>query len=315
MSRICRVHARAEGALKLGELHDRDLRVLLTLERAVADRDLVDGLVVLGGPALVGLGGRLLVVLLHERGVDLVGLRPGLGELLGGLELLVDDGLEGVERTRTAQLDTVDAEVGRAARADLLGERHVGVDLGLELVGVQGLLELGHVEAETLSVAVEVRARERLLVLEELVVHLPELALLAGGEGGLRRKGRVLVEGQRVVLEGDADLARVGVEDLLDGRIDPRAEGALELGELDDGDGGVGAGALGGAGADREDVAVSGGDGDGLLVAVLSALGALPEDERERADGDDREDDGLFTHFSLSVMTGRSARQSAHGDR
>ena len=42
---------------------------------------------------------------------------------------------------------------------------------------------------------------ERLLVGEHLVVHLPELALLAGAVRGLGGLLRLVVEGQRVVLE------------------------------------------------------------------------------------------------------------------
>ena len=215
-----RVDARAEGALELGELDDRDLGVLLPLEGAVADGDLVDGLVVLGRTTLLGLRGRLLVVLLHERRVNLIGLRAALGELLGGLELLVDHRLEGVKRASAAHLDAIDAEVGRAARADLLGQRHVGLDLRLELVGVQGRLELVHVEPEALRVSLEVGAAQRLHVLEELVVHLPELALLTRCERGLSGEGRLLVEREGVVLEDDSNLGPVRLGDLLHRRVD-----------------------------------------------------------------------------------------------
>jgi hypothetical protein len=68
-------------------------------------------------------------------------------------------------------------------------------------------------------------------------VHLPELALLPGGERGLGGEGGVLVERQGVVLEDDADLAAVGLLDLLQRRADAGAERALEFAELDDRDG------------------------------------------------------------------------------
>jgi hypothetical protein len=48
-------------------------------------------------------------------------------------------------------------------------------------------------------------------------VHLPELALRAGGERGLGGERGVGVEGQGVVLEDDADVLAVGVGDLLGG--------------------------------------------------------------------------------------------------
>ena len=59
-----------------------------------------------------------------------------------------------------------------------------------------------------------------------------------GRERGLGRERRVLVERKRVVLEDDANLARIlgGVEDLLQRRVDPAAEGALEVRVLNDGD-------------------------------------------------------------------------------
>jgi hypothetical protein len=79
-------------------------------------------------------------------------------------------------------------------------------------------------------------ALELLLVGEHLVVHLPELALGARGHTGLRRQLRLVVEGQRVVTELDADLLSVRLLDLVDGIDHATAEGALEVRELDDGD-------------------------------------------------------------------------------
>src|SRR5438093_5343929 len=52
--------------------------------------------------------------------------------------------------------------------------------------------------------------------------------------------GGILVDVERVVLPDDADLVAVYLPDLLEGRTDPPAERSLEVGELDDRDGGAG---------------------------------------------------------------------------
>src|SRR5262249_41257579 len=112
-----------------------------------------------------------------------------LGGLALLLQFLVDDGLELVDGLGADDLGAAfddatrgatDEEGGRPAGADggaLLG---LGVDLVLELAAVERGLELRHVEAELLGVLLKRRAVEGLLVREELVVHLPELALLVG---------------------------------------------------------------------------------------------------------------------------------------
>src|SRR5690606_31968012 len=57
--------------------------------------------------------------------------------------------------------------------------------------------------------------------------------------GGVGRTS-VLVEGERVLLEDKAHLVRtVLLLDAVEGRVDPAAEGALEIAEFNDGDGGV----------------------------------------------------------------------------
>ena len=106
-------------------------------------------------------------------------------------------------------------------------------------------LELRDVEAEVARhpldlVGLETVRSARDVGLEELVVHLPELALVAGGDGGARSVGRIGMHGQGVVLEGDAHVLAVGALDLVDGLHHAPAVGALEVAELDDGDLGFG---------------------------------------------------------------------------
>jgi hypothetical protein len=77
---------------------------------------------------------------------------------------------------------------------------------------------------------------QRLLVREQLVVHLPELALLVGGQRRLGRQVGLVVERQRQLLERNLHLALVLILDLLHHRHRARAERALEIAERDDGD-------------------------------------------------------------------------------
>ena len=270
-----RQDAGAEGALELAELDDGDQGLLAALHVGLlTDGDLVDDLAGVCGAAIGGRGGLGgLEVLLDAGGVDGVGL--DVLQPLDGLQLGVDDLLEGVEGPGAGDLLAVDHEVGGAAGADLGGQGLVGLDHGLDGVALEVGLEGLHVQADGLGVLDELVLLQLALVLEELVVHLPELALLAGGQGGLAGQGGVLVEGQGVVLEDDADLVAVGVHDLLHGRVDPGAEGTLEVAELDDGHGGRRRAALRVAGADRHELAVGGGRGAVGGLAGLGGLGGL----------------------------------------
>ena len=78
------------------------------------------------------------------------------------------------------------------------------------------------------------RGRERVLVVEQQVVHLPERSLLGGRLGRLGRELRARVDvGQRQVAPDVADVAEVG-EQLADDRLGPAAVRALEVAVLDD---------------------------------------------------------------------------------
>ena len=70
-------------------------------------------------------------------------------------------------------------------------------------------------------------------------MHLPELSLILGAQRSLRGLGGVRVDREREVAEDDPHLVAVGLADLRQGRVDARAEGALEVGELDNGHRGV----------------------------------------------------------------------------
>src|SRR5207253_2466950 len=107
----------------------------------------------------------------------------------------------------------------RAGDAGGLGVGEVLADLGAVGVGVHALLEGAGLHAGLLRVARQVVGAERLLVGEELLVHLPVLALVAralgGGGGGRRREQRLDL--LQVALDGaDAGLERL---DLLPQRL------------------------------------------------------------------------------------------------
>src|SRR5690606_38875316 len=143
---------------------------------------------------------------------------------------------EVVEWLCADELAAVDQEARRAGDTKRFALGHVVIDgLGV-LAAVERGPELRHVQAELLSVLLEVRTLNRLLVGEEQVVVLPELALLVCRQRGLTSEGSVLVEVERELRERDADVVRIGLEDLVDRRVDLGTEGALEVAELDDRD-------------------------------------------------------------------------------
>src|SRR5215217_5166367 len=156
------------------------------------------------------------------------GLLPVRRDGAGFLQLLIDDALEGVQRLGAHERPAVDEERRGAAGAQAGALGGVRVDLRRELVLVQRGLELADVQVQLLRVLLQGRAVQRALVGEELVVHLPELALLVRGQRGGRGGLGVGMHGQRLVLEGDLHLAAVLVLNLLERRDDAAAEGALE---------------------------------------------------------------------------------------
>ena len=194
-----RHHARAERALEVRELDDLHGRRLRPDRRRVARIDLVDRLV-LGRSTLRRLrrrGRHFGLGVLHHRVVELGRRRALLHERVRVLQLLVDLGLERLERLRADERLAVDEERGCAARADLVALGLLGVDLLLPLARVQVGLELLHVQADLARVLLQGRALERGLVGEQLLVHLPELALRLGRQRRLGRQVRVVVERQR----------------------------------------------------------------------------------------------------------------------
>ena len=222
-----RLDAAAERALEVRPFDDGDRRILGAQDGRVADLDLRRH-------------GRLrlprgLHVLGDEHLVELLQLHALLQRRVGLLDLLVDHRLERLEGLRSRDEPAVDEERRRAVGADLVRSPRVALDRRGDLRRVLVLAPAGHVEADLLRPLLVLCVRQLLLVLEHQLVHLPELALLVGRQGRLGRGQRVGMERQGLVPPDELHLALVRVEDSLERRLDARAEGALEIGELDDG--------------------------------------------------------------------------------
>ncbi len=242
-----RLDALAEGALEIRPLDDGHQGIGRATDWILrVDRHLPYRLVVLLGRRwlllrLVRRGLiRSLVELLAERHVQLARLGPRLQELLRLLELLVDDLLEVLEGLRAADRHAVDAERGRAVRADLRRERHILVDLRRELLRGEGRLELAGIHASSGRPLLVVLVGEVLLVREREVVELPERLVAAqpvDGHRGIRRRARAVMERKWLVLPDHADLlGPVGIPNLLQRRLDARAEWALKVADGHDRD-------------------------------------------------------------------------------
>src|SRR5262245_65145237 len=150
-------------------------------------------------------------------------------------QLVVNDLFELLERLRARDHATVDEERRRARHADARRVGHVLVDVGLELLLVEALVELGLIEPDLARQLLQ-RGVAQVGGREQLVVVLPELPLGGGARGGLRGGPRGGVELERIVAVDEANLVAVRVEHLLHGRLGALAERTLVVGKLDDRD-------------------------------------------------------------------------------
>ena len=138
------------------------------------------------------------------------------------------------------------------------------------------LVELRAVEADVLRVLLELVLLQRGLIVEELGVVLPELALRVGARGGLRRGPRHRMHRQRVVAKDEPHLVAVRRHHFVHRVLGALAERTLVIRELDDRDRRLHtAAALGTAGG--RDVDHGRLEGDGRLVLRLQLVDELPE--------------------------------------
>ena len=243
-----REHAAAVGALEVRVLDDGHERLVEALLRAI----LRGHGVVLGRVGLAGASATLLLVLAlgarrsgalglgraHDPGVDLFGLGAGVDQGLGEGLLLLDELLELIDVLGAALGQTVDEEARGRAHAELLALGRLRVDLRRVGVGLELLLELGHVgHASFFGVLDQVLVGEGAGVLEREVMHRPAdvLALRVGGEHGLRGRLGPGVHREREVLEDDADVLGVGLAELAERVGQAATIGALDVRVLDDG--------------------------------------------------------------------------------
>ena len=242
-----RLHLGAEGALEVGEDRHRDRRGGRPLHRVVGaqrHRGRLRG----GGRRSGRSRGRAVDQhrgggpLLDGLGVDVARLHAALHQRLGSGQLLVDHRLHGLEGLGADQLAAIDEEGRRAAGAQAVHQVLVAAQ-ALEVGPPRdGGLEPRLVQLELAGDPGERGGVER-LEREELVVGGPEggvATLHAGFLGQQRGRHRRGVHGERVVAEGQAHLARIGLEHPLQRRGGPPAERALEVGDLHDGHQGVG---------------------------------------------------------------------------
>src|SRR5947209_10062869 len=98
----------------------------------------------------------------------------------------------------------------------------------------QALVEPRGIQFEGARILFQLCQLEFLLVLEEYVVEIPELALLVCAASGFRGLLRVGVHWQREVLEGYGHLACELLLEFFEIRMNPLAIRALVICELDD---------------------------------------------------------------------------------
>ena len=154
-------------------------------------------------------------------------------------QLLLDDRLERIERLRARQEPTVDEKGRSCVHTELVPSGVVVLNDLSELTGVEALVERGGIETQVGCELLQVRLRERSLVLENLVVVFPELSLLVSTQRSLGGRCCLRMIGERIVAIDQPNFVTVGGFDLLKGRTDPCAEGSLKIRILDDGDLGV----------------------------------------------------------------------------
>jgi hypothetical protein len=143
----------------------------------------------------------------------------------------------------------VDEERRRAARAERVALGQLVIDLlGLNLPDSSAALNLPTSRPSSAGVLLEAVLIERLLVGKQLVVHLPELALLVRGQAASAAMWALLWKGSGSCLKAIRTSPSKFLRILFEGLHHPRAERTLEVRVLDDGD-------LGGLRANRRAVA------------------------------------------------------------
>ena len=146
---------------------------------------------------------------------------------------------EFLEGLGSGQKPAIDKKCGCSGDPERPGFRLVGCDplRGNTVKIGQILVEPIDVESQFARVLRVARGVQAVLVGEEFVVELPELALLMRGSCRPRgRQGVFVKAGQGQVFPDDAHLIAIYFLDSFEGRTDPRAEGSLKVGEFSNSD-------------------------------------------------------------------------------
>jgi hypothetical protein len=241
----------------------------------------------LRGLEVDGAGGGVLL----EGGVEICPGRAGLHAGARGEDLLVEEVVPG--RLVAVADHRAPVHEGDRAEVDPQGDRLAAM-LGprpAEGAEVEVVEEARHVEAERLGVRLEAGPVEAGLA-EQAPVHGPELALGAGGEGGLGGTLGVEEAGRGQAAEDDPEVVAVVLEQVLQDLGGARAGRAGVVGVDDDRDERLGAALEVVIGGERDLVAPLGHGrglgGTGAVVAVrvgLCGACAACQDEPEQGGG------------------------------
>ncbi len=137
---------------------------------------------------------------------------------------------------RAREATPVDEDAGRAGELERFTLLAVlGDEVGRRLA-VPVLTEARHVETDALGELLDVLDAQRGLIVEEHAMHFPEFALALRRDGRPRRLLRVLVHGQRVLLEEEANVALMVLVKLIEHGTCRPAGGTFEVRELDEHD-------------------------------------------------------------------------------
>src|SRR5450432_410295 len=161
-------------------------------------------------------------------------------------QLFLDPFAQALGGFRVGVLATVHIERRRRGQPQQPPLHAIFLDSGLDGGVFQILAKLGLIQPHVPGEPLQLRGRQAVLILPELLLKLPELPLPLGGHGSLSRQASVDMLGQGVVLEIHSNVALELVQDLTKHRLQPLAVRALVVRELDQDHLGVGAALAGG---------------------------------------------------------------------
>src|SRR6266536_2087338 len=114
---------------------------------------------------------------------------------------------QGILFPGTAIQDSIDEERGGALHSTAFATFQILLDAGERALFGQSVCVLLHIETNCLGKLLQVGILKRMLVVEDVIMHLPELALSGGGLGSQSRVQRVGMDfGEREVAKDKAQL-------------------------------------------------------------------------------------------------------------